>query len=252
MASKPAVSLLTAVAMAILLGLVGAAWIERHTERPVDVVAACGFARLRLVRAGSQEHAAACAAIADVVDYFAAIGFRFAPEGTIDFGTPASEHGRDWLRSHGSFDARTLTVRVFAEKEVSAWGVTGAAELAPSFLRHEIVHLAVRLILGEQSTRVPRHWQEFVAYAIQIDLMPTSLRERILQAAPDAEAFSSLLYVNEFLYGFDPEAFALASYRTYLARGRGALVRQILSFELIVPDEILPASPILPGQVHRP
>lgn len=82
--------------------------------------------------------------------------------------------------------------------------------------------------------------------------MPMALRERVLHTAPEAQAFSSLLHVNEFLYGFDPEAFALASSRTYVARGRGAFVRQVLSFELVVPDEIFPASPILPGQVVRP
>lgn len=252
MSSRLPAPRLAAVAVAILIGLASASWIERRNDLPSDVVGACGFAKVRLVRARLHDVATACAAIADVVGYFAAIGFTFEPQGTIAFGTPPTEHGGNWFRSHGSFDARTLTIRVTTDRDVSAWGLTASAGLAASFLRHEIVHLAVRLMLGERSARVPRHWQEFIAYAIQIELMPMALREPILQAAPDAQAFSSLFHVNEFLYGLDPEVFALASYRTYIARGRGALVRQILSFELVMPDELLPPSPILPGQVSRP
>lgn len=163
MSSKPAVPRLAAVAVAILLGLVGASWSEERNERAGDVFGACGFARSQLVRAGSQEHAAACAAIADIVSYFAAIGFMFEPEGTIEFAMAPADHGGNWFQLHGSFDARTLTVRVTGERDVSAWGLIATSELGPSFLRHEIVHLAVRLILGEQSVRVPRLWQEFIA-----------------------------------------------------------------------------------------
>lgn len=237
-----------AVAVLSLSGGVDDLWAERKSQ-PADVVAACGFAKLAIEKARLSEVAATCRAVADVVDYFARLGFGFEPQGTIGFGAAATEHGGNWFRSHGSFDAQTLTIRLTALADVSAWGLTASADLGASFLRHEVVYLAVRLILGDQSARVPRHWQEFIGYAVQLELMPMAVRESILRAAPDAKPFGSLLYVNEFLYGFDPEAFAVSAYRTYVEGGRGALVRQILSFELALSDVVYPASPILPGQV---
>ncbi len=219
----------------------------QESAKPQIVDGACGHAQVRLVNAQLRHVAQACAALRDVLTYFGELGLAFEPTVAIEFGV-LSHEAEGWFRSHGSFDARALSIRLNDAAGFRAWGIPAQGALGDSFLRHELAHLAVDVILGEQISRVPRHWQEFVAYAVQFELMSSPLRETILAANRDIGAFDELAYVNEFIYVSAPEAFAIAAYKTYVARGRGKLLRQILTFEIQLPPPLYPPSPLLPGQ----
>ena len=209
---------------------------------------ACARPEVTLVNARLSDIAGACDALRDVTTYFADQRLAFEPVITIVFNSapPPQEDGS--LRWHGAFDARALTIRLNETSGFRAWGVGADGALRPSFLHHELVHLAVHLILAQQSRHLPRHWHEFIAYAVQFELMSPALRDQILAANPEAEAFGNLLAVNEFTYGGAPEAFAISAYKTYVARGRGTFVRQVLTFEIELPQIGYPPSPLLPGQ----
>ena len=213
------------------------------------VMGACGHAGVKLVNAQLRHIAQSCAALRDVMSYFGGIGFAFEPIVTIEFGVTSSDEAGGWFRSHGSFDARGRTIRLHDAPGFLAWGISTQGVLDPSFLNHELVHSAVHLILGEQVSRLPRHWHEFIAYAIQFELMTSPVRDAILAANQDIAAFDDVMYVNEFIYASAPEAFAISAYKTYVAKGRGKFLRQILTFEIKLPPPLYPPSPVLPGQV---
>lgn len=229
-------------AVAVVLLVCGGGMLRAKTP-------ACGYAGVKFINAQLRDIAQACAALREVVDYFGAMGFAFEPVVTIELGAASSDAADGWFRSHGVFDARGLTVRLNEAAGFRAWGISTPGVLGPSFLKHEFVHLAVHLILGDQVARVPRHWQEFIAYAIQFELMPSHLRAAILEANRDIAAFDDVLYVNEFIYASAPEAFALSAYKMYAAKGRGNFIRQLLTFEIKLPPPLYPPSPLLPGQI---
>ena len=83
----------------------------------------------------------------DVVTYFGVIGYAFDPMVEIEFGASLPQD-HVWFRAHGWFDARALTVRLNDSGGFLAWGVRSRGLLAKSFLTHELVHLALHLILG--------------------------------------------------------------------------------------------------------
>lgn len=97
------------------------------------------------------------------------------------------------------------------------------------FLRHELVHVAVWHFLGAAAKSLPREWDEFIAYAVQLELMEPKLRDKVLASFSSVRAFDSAAEVNEFLYGMDPEAFAVAAYRTYRQGGGIRFISELLT-----------------------
>lgn len=98
-----------------------------------------------------------------------------------------------------------------------------------SFLRHELAHIAVWQILGREAERLPHEWREFIAYAIQLDLL-------------DPE-------VNEFTYGMNPDVFAVGAYLTYSERGAERFVRAVARRDY--PAPFVDPFPVLPEQSPR-
>lgn len=241
--------LLLVAVVAVLVTLGGVVLCAKDGGKPETVMGACGHAGVKFVNAQLRDIAQSCAALRDVLSYFGGIGLAFEPIVTIEFGAASSDEGGGWFRSHGSFDAHGLTIRLKDSAGFLAWGISTPGVLGPSFLNHELVHSAVHLILGEQVSRVPRHWQEFIAYAVQFELMTSPLRDAILAANRDISAFDDVAYVNEFIYASAPEAFAISAYKMYVAKGRGEFLRQILTFEIKLPPPLYPPSPLLPSQV---
>ena len=237
------------VAAGVVLAVVGGAD-AKDDGKPETVIGACGHAGVKLVNARLRDIAKVCGGLRDVMGYFDGIGLPFGPTVTVELGGSSSDDGGGWFRAHGSFDAQKRTIQLTDAAKHSAWGISSEGELGDSFLRHELVHSAVHLILGEQAAkRIPRHWQEFIAYAVQFDLMPPQLRDAILIANPDVAAFDDIVYVNEFIYATAPDVFAISAYKMYAERGRGKLLRQILTFEIKLPPPLYPPSPLLPDQL---
>ena len=76
-------------------------------------------------------------------------------------------------------------------------------------------------------------WHEFIAYAVQLDLMDPQLRRYVLNANTDVRPSESLLEINEFTSRMDPDTFAVTAYKTYLAQGAGTFVSQLLRGEIV-------------------
>lgn len=195
-------------------------------------LSSCGYKDVVVVNGDPAERVAACDALNEVTAYFRAIGFEIAPAISLEFADRPADH----TVSHGYFDAARAQVVVYRSAAVAPWGLSWNLALAASFLRHELVHVMV-LRASKEPRRLPREWHEFIAYAIQLDLMDPNVLDRVLASGAAVQPFDDLLAVNEFTYGLGPEAFAVAAYKTYRARGGAQFVQQLLA-ERIVPPSV--------------
>ena len=116
-----------------------------------------------------------------------------------------------------------------------------------SFLRHELAHIGVWQILGPDARRLRHEWHEFLAYSIQLDLMDGPLVRTLLANYPDARAFGDLTEVNEFVYGMNPDQFAVMAYLTYREKGAKDFVRGLLRGDIRPPAPSFPF-PVLPHE----
>lgn len=215
------------VATYLALGIAGTSSAQpSHDEKR----ATCGFKDVVVVYNDGAELVAACSALIELSAYFRAIGFEIAPSGSLEFADqPVDRSG-----SHGYFDLVSARVVVYRSAAVAPWGLSWNLTLTASFLRHEVVHMMVWRA-AKDPDRLPREWHEFIAYAIQLDLMDANVLDGILARRPDVEPFDELLAVNEFTYGMAPEAFAIAAYKTYRARGEAQFVQQLLTGKVVPP-----------------
>jgi hypothetical protein len=203
----------------------------------------CGYRDVAVVYDDPAELDMACQALSDVLGYFRDIGFAILPKLSLRF----AERSSGQVLTHGYFDGARSQSVVDRRSNVSPWGLQWTAELSGSFVRHELVHMAIWEILGGSPARLRREWHEFMAYAIQLDLMGSDLRRRVLAAQAQTPAFASLMQVNEFTSQMAPHAFAVGAYKTYLANGQEKFTAQLLRGEVVPPTVSYPF-PVLPGQ----
>ena len=210
----------------------------------------CGYLNITVSHSRQAELTMTCQALADVAAYFRDIDLWFEPNVSLMFSEKATEvSGQAPVgRSHGFFDERESTIVMMRSSGSHPWGLRWNSELAASFLRHELVHMAVRLILGDDQKKLRPEWHEFIAYSVQLELMSQSLRASILAKHSDVMAFASLSGINEFTYRMDPAIFSIASFKTYRENGSKQLVRRLLRFELQPPPMSYPFT-VLPGQI---
>lgn len=175
---------------------------------------------------------AACQAVGEVSGYFRSIGFDVPSKALLRFADRAGDDYRGHAAAHGYFDARQSEIVMYRLSEVRPWRQSWSSKLLASFMRHEIVHLATWEVLQGDLKRLRREWHEFIAYAIQLDLMDPELRQQVLSVHADVVSAKDLTQINEFSYGMNPEGFAVLAYRTYLDRGAGAFVHQLLKAEI--------------------
>lgn len=189
----------------------------------------------------------ACRAVSDVVEYFGNIGFKVTLRGALRFVDRGTDRFADHGSAHGYFDVQRSQVVVYRTSEVSPWGLPWTSQLARSFLRHELVHMAIWEIIDGDRGRLRREWHEFIAHAVQLDLMEPQSREKVLVAQPQVGLFEHLTQVNEFTSGMNSDGFAAAAYKTYLARGSGTFVGKLLRTEIVPPPLSFPF-PVLQDQ----
>jgi len=187
-----------------------------------------------------------CQALADTVAYFRSIGFQVEPKFSLTFSRDEG-HSSGSL-SYGHFEAPVSRIVVDLSSTIKPWGLDWSRQLAASFLRHELVHMAVWQIIGGDREHLPHEWHEFIAYAVQLDLMDRELLDKVLANAASVQAFTTLSQVNEFTYGMNPDVFAVAAYRTYREQGAERFVGQLLRGEVVPPRFSYPF-PVLPEQI---
>lgn len=203
------------------------------------VHADCGRTTTRVV--GTEiEREEACVAIDEVLSYFASAGLEPHFEVTVRFQPTVklSAVGGATLelpQVSGYYDAQRREVRMTSLDSTwisqrKPWGLPWNRSLGLSILQHEITHALVNQHLGEGTSKLPSAWHEALAYAVQLDLMAPDLRAAVLARYPSKEAFESTLEINDFIYGVDPDGFAISAYKTYVREGRQAFIRRALKF----------------------
>ncbi|MBK8084183.1 MAG: hypothetical protein IPK28_10305 [Devosia sp.] len=198
----------------------------------VPAMADCGTSGIKVVGT-TEEVGVACEAVAGVGSYFDALGLPVEPRLTIEFSDKVEVSIGDGahLPVSGCYDpeGQRIQIRRWNANLADAprpWGLPWDRDAASSVAAHEVVHAALWVLLEGDPHRLAPAWHEFVAYAVQLDLMDDDTRERILREA-SAEAFATPESVNVIAYGFDPDLFGLRSY--LFARERGAsFIRRLI------------------------
>jgi len=208
----------------------------------------CGHPTVDVVFDDPAELDMACRALTDITAYFRGMGFEVAPRVSLRFADRPADRSADEASRHGYFDRGRSQIVAYRTSDVSPWGLPWTPQLAGSFLRHELAHMAVWEAIDRDRSRLRREWHEFIAYAVQLDLMEPQLREKILAVQAQVRPFANLAGVNEFTSRMDPDVFAVAAYRTYLARGSAKFVASLLRGEVVPPPFSYPF-PVLPSEV---
>ncbi len=192
-----------------------------------------------------EEEQAACAALDSVLEWFREIGFDLDLVATVhckdavfcEFTEGAD--GRDvcQVQVSGLFDFSRWTVEITSADSPhrqlrQRWGIDWGPEIAFSILQHELTHLAVAGVLREGFRDLAAPWHEFIAYAVQFDVMDPALRARILDGFPGVGLFSRPESINPTIYGADPDLFALRPWFYMRENGGGDLIRAILDGEV--------------------
>ena len=209
-----------------------------------------GSRAVTVVYDDASELDAACQAVGEVSGYFRGIGFDVPSKVLLRFADRAGEDYTGHATAHGYFDVQRSQIVMYRLSDTKPWRQPFSSKLLASFTRHEIVHLAIWEALQGDLKRLRREWHEFIAYAIQLDLMDPELSQQVLATQADVVAAKDLVQINEFSYGMNPEGFAVLAYKTYLDRGAAVFVRQLLNGEI----KPLPFSypfAVLPHEVQR-
>lgn len=182
--------------------------------------------------ADPQQIREACEAVYDVLTYFDGLGFKIAPQVTIAFrGDIDAKEGHK--HAHGSYDPATRAIRLYAREQAQPWGEPWP-NVRGSFIRHEVAHAVVVQILAIRGSDLPREWHEFIAYAVQFELMEPAIRYRILERYSNVAPAPALTQINPFTHGLaDPDTFAVLVFKTYHAFGGRDLVRRLLTAEFV-------------------
>jgi uncharacterized protein DUF6639 len=206
----------------------------------------CGRASVRIFGT-TGERISACQALDEVLLYFSANGHEVDPNLVVRFKPSVyvrTENPRtdldELVSLRGSYAATVSEIQILSSTSLSferrQWGLSWNAAMAYSILEHEMVHSVIIQIMGTRYVKLPHAWHEALAYAVQIDLMPLHLREEVLALYPTEEGFTNTLQINEIVYGFDPDAFAVAAYHTYRKGGRIEFLNRAINFELDMID----------------
>lgn len=214
--------------------------------------AACGSDNVSVI--GSQAQSAnTCRALDEVRAYFKAIGFEIEPRITIKFSelvyiaTYDAISGRPTSRFQvsGFYDATRDRIEITSawsryRKSRRPWGLRWGHAIAHSILQHELTHMALRQALAGRYQRVSKPWIEFLAYAVQLDIMEPRLKTQVLNRYAGTKPFQFPENVNPFLYGIDPDEFGVRSYLYTQANGGRDFIRRIIKGEVsFSTDEIL-------------
>lgn len=211
-----------------------------HVARAGD----CGYPDVDIDTNDPTERSAACAALAEVTTYFRNSGFDLVPKASLYF----ADRSAAATPEHGHYDAVRSRIVVYRTSAARPWGLTWTSALANSFLRHELAHVLIRQATDAGRIHLRPEWHEFIAYAIQFDLMEPQLRQAVLAAHADVQPFESWQEVNEFTSRMNPDVFSVAAYKTYLDKGGRDLVGRLVSGDWVPPRFTYPFY-TLPGQL---
>jgi hypothetical protein len=223
------------------------------TIASADDLASCKLPGV-VVAGMNNEANGVCAAINQVIKYFENEGIQVGLQVTVRFQHAVYVEAindltnlRHPLPVSGVFRPDRNEIQMVDSESAwkyrrRPWKLPWDRQLADSILQHEIVHAVISHLMGSKREKLPRAWHEALAYAVQIDLMDEGLRTRVLAQYPNQEPFSNTLQINDFIYGLDPDAFAVAAYKTYVSEGRIDFLNRAIALEhdMLDVNELLP------------
>lgn len=183
-----------------------------------------------------------CDAAGDALHYPSSCGLRLQSRLVVDVADePLKKGGLDVF---GCFDAEKDTIRLLGFERCSqaaagnrAYAALPADQFYKSIIIHEVAHKVFRSNLGKRF--VARAGYEYVAYPVQITLMPETERRQFLSpiktsAPPDLSRFADMLLLMA------PEAFAAMAYEHFALPGNGCRLLEDLLTEtrsFLISDE---------------
>jgi hypothetical protein len=139
-----------------------------------------------------------------------------------------------WARTRfrGARELQVTSGRRDIQRERRPWGIAWGQPIAYSILEHELVHAIVANSLGNRYQKLAKVWHEFIAYAVQPEIMESDLKSKVLANYPDARPFQFLESVNPVVYAADPDEFGISAYLFTVANGGPKFIGQILVKEV--------------------
>ena len=223
---------------------VGAAALDNGTDAQGRAPGTCSRGDVVVQSANPQQIREACEAVYDVLTYFDGIGFKIDPHVSIAFRGDVDAKGGH-KHAHGSYDPAARAIKLYAREQARPWGEPWQ-DVRDSFIRHEVAHAAVVQILGIRGPALPREWHEFIAYAVQLELMESAIRDRILERYSKVAPARALTEINPFTHGLaDPDTFAVLVFKSYRRFGGRDLIRRLLTAEFVPTpvDRMMPFPP---------
>jgi len=217
---------------------------------PTYAIADCGRSGITVV-GNPEEHDDACASLDEILQYFARGDLSVELKLTIRFeqsvylqrgaGSAPVSAGAEPIPVSGFYHVARQEIRMTSStspwsQRRRPWNLPWDRTLSRSILTHEIAHAIIYQLLASNHAKLPGAWHEALAYAVQIELMPPNLRERILAQYPDQQAFLSTLHINDVVYGVDPDGFAISAYKTYVRNGGIDFMKHAIALQLEMID----------------
>ena len=137
---------------------------------------------------------------------------------------PLDEQG---IRSNGHplgrYDARTNEIQILpfdaavraSHERPPAFGVTMTRELWGSYIAHEMAHAAAESRFSPGTPRITAG--EYIAAVVELMVLTDATRDSILASYRDLSGWGSATEINSTWYFINPSAFAVKSYRHFVA-----------------------------------
>ena len=218
---------------ALLLGLAGP-WVHAQTVPPAAKDHVCvhpGVTVSAVLPADAQD---ACAGAQDALAFFETLGVLPTEPLRLEVVPHLPEAaGTSAVGCYLEASKRTLLVPYAEFRQTRTWFKQPIDRtLYRSLATHETAHAVAACAFGIAKPTLQA--KEYLAYVAMLAAMPGALRERVLNAYPDA-AFADDGRITAVYYMFEPMAFGVASWRHYAQASQGpAFLKAVLSGRALI------------------
>jgi hypothetical protein len=194
----------------------------------------CRSSHIQVHNATRFELQSSCDSLRKVVLLFKKAGIEITPEIKIFFEKQAEVTiNGETIPVHGYFDDENFEIHITSfnshrNSNLTPFGLKWDLNQSSSYVLHEMTHLAIATELGKNKFKIKREWHEFLAYAVQIELMHSDLKKMILAKYSKTKAFESPNSVNSLIYEMDPEMFGVKAYKSMEDWGGSQFLSKIL------------------------
>lgn len=203
----------------------------------------CGYPNVHIESGALLSDIDFCQPLSKVVNFFSDLGLDLEPQFFLSVVRQTKDTN---AASYGTFNAASGEITIYRRKGQKIWGLSWSEDTATSVVVHEMVHMAILRLVGNKYPQLPHEWHEFIAYAVQLELLDESVRVQILERYADVKAFHNLIEINPYIYGLSgPEVFAVRAYKTVQVRGGSRFLKAVVLFEFKPPffRDVFPMEP---------